>query len=152
MAVRHVDNAAADLRVGDEQEPLAFTVTPELNEQYVYAVEDYRPCYLRPGPWGAPLVHPALLLNMTSRTRSPSFTLPPGWSSIHARDETEFLKPARVGEALTVRWTVVDVYERKGRPYQAVECLVVDADGARVLRRVAHSTVSRPEKAVTGKG
>lgn len=152
MSVRHVDNAAMDLVVGDEQQPLAFAVTPELNEQYVYAVQDYRPCYLKEGPWGAPMVHPALLLNMTSRTRSPSFKLPPGWSSIHARDETEFLNPARVGDTLTARWKVVEVYERKGRPYQAIECLVVDATGERVLRRIAHSTVSRPDKAVTGKG
>lgn len=151
MAVKAVENAQMDLQVGDEQAPLTFTVTPELNEQYLYAVADYHPRYVSEGAWGSPIVHPAVLLNMTSRTRSPSFKLPPGWSSIHARDETEFLKPARVGDTFTVTWKVVEVYERKGRPYQSVEIFVTNKAGERVMRRIAHSTVSRPDKAVTGK-
>lgn len=148
MGVRIVENSATDLAVGDEQEPLEFVVTPELNEQYLYAVADYDPRYTVPGPDGASIVHPAVLLNMTSRTRSPSFALPEGWSSIHARDETEFLRPARVGETLTVRWTVVALYEKRGRPYQAVEAVVTDGQGRTVLRRIAHSTVARTEHAL----
>lgn len=151
MAVRIVENTAMDLEVGDEQVPLEFTVTAELNQQYLFGLADFHPRYVEEGPWGKPIAHPALLLNMTNRTRSPSFKLPPGWGSIHARDETEFLAPARVGDTLTVCWTVVDVYERKGRPYQALESTVTNELGQRIMRRVAHSTVSRPERAVTGK-
>lgn len=148
MGVRHVENSATELHVGDQQEPLEFAVTPELNQQYLYATADFHPRYIEDGPWGRPIVHPAVLLNMTSRTRSPSFRLPPGWSSIHARDETTFLAPARVGDRFKVAWTVIEEYERRGRSYQAVEVVVTDEDGNRILRRVAHSTVSRPEHAV----
>lgn len=151
MAVKIVDNSALDLFVGDEQEPLVFTVTPELNQQYLFAVEDFNPRYLRSGAWGEPMVHPSILMNMSNRTRSPSFKLPPGWSSIHARDETEFRSAARVGETLTVTWKVVERYERRDRPYQALEVRITRPDGSLALRRIAHSTVSRPEKAVTGK-
>lgn len=151
MSVKIVENSALDLKVGDEQEQLVFTVTPELNQQYLMAVEDFHERYCRPGTWGDPIVHPSILLNMANRTRSPSFKLPEGWSSIHARDETEFHAPARVGDTLTVRWKVVECYERRGRPYQALEVLVTRPDGTLVLRRIAHSTVSRPDIAVTGK-
>ncbi len=151
MAVKIVDNSALDLKVGDEQAPLVFTVTPELNQQYLYAVEDYHPRYLEKGKWGDPIVHPSILMNMSNRTRSPSFKLPAGWSSIHARDDTEFHSAARVGETLTVQWKVVECYERKERPYQALEVRITRPNGELALRRIAHSTVSRPDKAVTGK-
>ena len=137
------ERTALDLKVGDEQAPLTFQVSSELNQQYVYALEDFAPRYLREGAWGRPMVHPALLLNMTNRTRSPSFCLPAGYSSIHAKDETWFMTPARVDDTLTVRWTVVESYERRNRPYQALEVLVVNQDGARIMRRVVHSTVSK---------
>ena len=151
MAVKIVENSALDLDVGDEQAPLAFTVSSELNQQYLFAVEDYHPRYWSSGEWGEPIVHPSILMNMSNRTRSPSFKLPPGWSSIHARDETEFHSPARVGETLTVHWKVVERYERRERPYQALEVRITRPSGSLALRRIAHSTVSRPEKAVTGK-
>ena len=151
MAVKIVENSALDLNVGDEQAPLLFTVTPELNQQYLYAVEDYHPRYLEKGEWGEPIVHPAFLMNMSNRTRSPSFKLPAGWSSIHARDDTEFHSAARVGETLTVQWKVVECYERRERPYQALEVRITRPNGDLALRRIAHSTVSRQEKAVTGK-
>ena len=151
MTVKIVENSALDLQVGDEQEPLVFTVTPELNQQYLFAVEDYHERYWARGEWGAPIVHPSILMNQSNRTRSPSFKLPKGWSSIHARDETEFHSAARVGETLTVSWKVVERYERRERPYQALEVRITRPDGQLALRRIAHSTVSRPDKAVTGK-
>lgn len=151
MAVKIVANSALELDVGDEQAPLVFTVTPELNQQYLFAVEDFHPRYWSSGEWGEPIVHPSILMNMSNRTRSPSFKLPPGWSSIHARDETEFHSPARVGDTLTVSWKVVERYERRERPYQALEVRITRPDGTLALRRIAHSTVSRPDKAVTGK-
>jgi acyl dehydratase len=151
MAIKTVENSATDLAVGDQQAPLEFVVTPELNEQYVYAEEDYHPRYLTEGPWGKPLAHPGFVINMTTRARSPSFKLPPGWSSIHARCELRWFQPARVGDKLTVNWTVVDLYERKNRPYQAVEAVVTNERGEVIMRRVVHSTVSRPSNAVSGK-
>jgi hypothetical protein len=41
--------SSADLRVGDSVEPLRFTVTPELNERFLFAVEDYNLRYYSSG-------------------------------------------------------------------------------------------------------
>jgi acyl dehydratase len=123
------------MAVGDEFEPLEFLVTPELNQQYLFAQEDFHPRYIEEGEYGAPLVHPALLANMSSNTRSPSFQLPPGWAEIMAGDEVQYLNPARVGKRLRVTWKVVDTYHKRGRPWHVLDIRVVDEDGVRILRR-----------------
>ncbi|MDN5347803.1 MAG: hypothetical protein PWP65_1367 [Clostridia bacterium] len=135
------------MEAGEELEPFEFLVTPELNQQYLYAEEDYHPRYLEKNESGPPLVHPALLLNMSNSTRSPSFYLAPGWAAIHAAEETEFLNPARVGKKLRVTWRIVETYEKRGKPWRVTEALVVDEDGVQILRRKLHSTYSSSESA-----
>jgi len=137
---------ANELKVGEEFEPYEFHVTPELNQQYLYGVEDYHPRYLEETELGLPIVHPALLLNQSNITRSPSFSLPPDIAAVHTADEVEFLSPARVGKRLRVTWKVTDIYEKRGRPYQVVEALIVDEDGVQILRRRSSNTFFERER------
>lgn len=133
---------------GDELEPLEFTVSPELNQQYLYAVEDFHPRYIERSDLGPPLVHPSLLLNMSNRTRSPSYYLDPGVAGIAAANETEFINPAVVGKRLTIRWKVSEIFERRGRTWHACDTLMIDEDGREILRRRNRSTfatASSPE-------
>lgn len=126
------------LRAGDRYEGLKFRISAEVNQQYLFALEDYRPDYL--GATGGPaVVHPVLLLHMSARTRSPSFRLAPDTGSVFAKDRVTFLRPAFVDEWLDVAWRISDIYERNGRLYQALDTSVTDARGELVLRRDAHS-------------
>jgi hypothetical protein len=126
------------LRAGDCYEGLKFRISAELNQQFLFALEDYRPDYL--GAAGQPaVVHPVLLLHMSARTRSPSFRLAPDTGSVFAKDRVTFLLPAFVDEWLDVAWRIRDVYERNGRLYQALDTAVSNARGEPVLRRDAHS-------------
>ncbi len=129
---------AHQLRPGDAYAPLRFSVSEELNQQYLFALEEYGQQYLRIEGSRA-LVHPVLLLHMSARTRSPSFRLAPGMGSVFAKDAVSFCRPAYVEELLEVTWTIREVYERKGRLYQALDTLVAAPDGEPVLRREAHS-------------
>lgn len=126
-------------------EPLEFTVTPELNQQYLYAVEDFRSCYIEETELGPPIAHPALLLNMSNGTRSPSYSQPPGRAGFHARDETFFYNTARLGKKFRVTWNPIGSYEKRGRPYTVNDTLIVDEDGLEILRRLNHSTVASQE-------
>ncbi|MBM4278154.1 MAG: MaoC family dehydratase [Deltaproteobacteria bacterium] len=128
------------LKVGEEFEPLEFIVTPELNQQYLYAEEDFHPRYIETTRNGPGFVHPGILFNMSNNTRSPSFFLPPGWGEIHAGEETEFLNPARVGKKIRVTWEVIDTYEKKGRPWHVLDILIVDEDGIQIMRRKMTNT------------
>ena len=127
---------AQSWETGFRAEPLEFVVTPELNQQYLYAQEDYSPVYLGEDA----KVHPALLLNMSNTTRSPSHHLDTRSGNLHARDECQLLRPARVGDRFRVDWTVVEWYERRERPFRVTEAVVTDGDGQEVLRRRIHTT------------
>ena len=130
-------------RMNDELEAYEFKVTPDFNQQYLYAVEDYHPRYLEETDAGPPLVHPSLLLNQSNVTRSPSYRLPPGVGGVHAKEEVEFLNPGRVGKTFRVTWKVVDMYEKRGRAYNVFETSVVDEDGVEILRRKLHGVFAR---------
>ena len=144
--------SAHQLQVGEEFEPFEFVVTPELNQQYLYAEEDFHPRYIE-GDGSAPaLVHPGLLLNMSNNTRSPSFVLPGGWAEIHAAEETLYLRPARLGRRLRVTWQVVEAYEKRGRPWHVLDVRIVDEDGGEILRRKMTNTFAAPDLAAGGPG
>jgi len=128
------------LGVGEEFEPYEFLVTPVFNKQYLDAQEDHHPRYLQDTDFGPPIVHPGLLINHSNFTRSPSCYLPPGMAAVHAKDEVEFLSPGRVGKTFRVTWKVIDVYEKRGRPYQVSEILISDEDGVEIMRRRLNAT------------
>lgn len=131
---------ATDLEVGESYAPYSFRVTPELNEQYCFAEQDYDARYREETDAGPPLVHPALILNMSNRTRSPSFYMPEGTSVLHSKDVIEFVGPAFVGKELTVTWTVCERYDKRGREFMVTDCRVSDEDGREIIRRYSHST------------
>lgn len=131
---------ADQVGIGENFETYEFHVTPEFNQQYLEAVEDYHPRYLQETADEPPIVHPALLINHSNVTRSPSFYLPSGMAAVHAKEEVEYLNPGRVGKTFRVYWKVVDMYEKRGRQYQVKEALVTDEDGVEILRRKITST------------
>lgn len=126
--------------VGEEFEPHKFRVTPEFNRQYLEAVEDHHAWYVNSIDYGLPIVNPALLIAQSNITRSPSFFLPYGMALIHVKEEVEYLNPGRVGKSFTVLWKVIDMYEKRGRPYQVKETLIVDEDGVDILKRTITDT------------
>jgi len=131
---------AHEMIAGDHYAPLIFSVDPSMNEQYLFSVQDYDPRYWA-GENGRPaLVHPVLLLQMTPRTRSPSWNLAPGMGSVLGQEKTEFLSSGRIGEQFRVEWTVLDVYEKRGRPYHNTETKMFGGDGRLIMRRELHST------------
>ena len=132
--------SADQLGIGEEFEPYQFRVTPEFNRQYLEAVDDYHKRYLGETEFGSPVVHPALFLNYSSITRSPSFYLPRGMAAVVAKDEIEYLNPGRVGKSFRISWKVVGTYTKRGRPYQVTEIWVVDDDGIRIMRRRMNCT------------
>ncbi|HVO90582.1 MAG TPA: hypothetical protein VMV45_18735 [Casimicrobiaceae bacterium] len=129
---------AHELCAGERYASLDFSVSAEVNQQFLFALEDYGSDYLDRGT-GRAVVHPVLLLHMSARTRSPSFRLAPGTGSVFAKDRVRFHRPAFVDQRLRVDWTIREVYERKGRLYQALDTRVTTASGDAVLVRDAHS-------------
>lgn len=130
-----IQKRADQLNVGEEFQALEYKVTPDFNQTYLEAVEDYHPRYLKETEFGPPVVHPALLIVQSNVTRSPSFYLPRGVAAVHTHEEIEYLNAARVGKSLRVYWKVVATYEKRGRKYQVKDVLVIDEDGVNILKR-----------------
>jgi hypothetical protein len=131
---------AHELQAGDAYEGYTFTITPELHQQLLFAVEDYNLLYLEGSDTQAPILHPVALLQMTPRTRSPSFAQAPGMGSALARDRVVWLAPARVGQHLRVDWHVTCTYGQRGRIYQDYVATVHDEAGTLIFRRETSST------------
>jgi acyl dehydratase len=129
---------AHELRPGDTYAPLRFHVSDALNQQFLFALADFNPDYVG-SPQARAIVHPVLLLHMSARTRSPSFRLAPGTGSVFAKDVARFSRPALVDETLIVDWSIREVYEKRGRIYQALDTRVTTVEGDVVLQRDAHS-------------
>ena len=132
---------AHELKVGDVYEPLYVTVTAEMNQQILFAQEDFNPAYIGDDVGGPALVCPALLLQLCANTKSPSFKLAPGTGSILAEAASRFIGPAHVGRRLRVSWRVNSAYEIRGRAYYVMEATMDDdADGRPIMRRDLHLT------------
>jgi acyl dehydratase len=123
------------LEVGTEFEPLELLVTPEYNEQYLFAEQDYHPRYVERSESGDPIVHPGLLLAVSNFTASPSYYSPPGHHSLHATDEVRFERPAFVNEKLIITFRVSNVYEKRGRSWHDTDIEVRNSKGELILWR-----------------
>ena len=132
---------AHEMEAGDVYEPLEFVITPETNQQFLFAIEDFDPQYVDVDEMGTALVHPVLLLHMSARTRSPSFRLAPDSGSIFAREHVEFLNPAKVGQKLRVTWRIAETYEKRGRVYHRITITIDADDGTPILRLDMHDPV-----------
>ena len=135
-----MDKFAHELAPGDACASLEFTVSPAFNQQILFAQEDFDARYTGDENRSPAEVHPALLLQMSANTRSPSFRLAPGTGSILAEATVRFHNPAPVGTPLRVDWTVTDEYEKRGRRYYVMEARMTDCDGRPILTRELHLT------------
>lgn len=127
----------SQLSVGDRYSPYEFTVSKVLNDQYLFAMEDYDPRYFGlSGPVDACTVHPSALLNTANITKSASHYALPGSHSMFAQDQLAFFSPARVNEPLRVDCFVTEVYEKRGRSWHSVEAVIRGPRDQPVLRRV----------------
>lgn len=130
---------AHELEPGDEYEALEFTASAEMNQQILFAQEDFDARFIG----SEALVHPALLLQIAANTKSPSFRLAPGTGSILSEAETEFLGPVAVGTKLRVNWRVTKQYEKRGRRYYVMVAEITDEHGKLALRRDLHLTFTQ---------
>ena len=73
-----MEKFAHELAPGDVCEPLEIVVGSELNQQILFAQEEFDTRYVADGEGGAAMVNPALLLQLAANTKSPGFRLARG--------------------------------------------------------------------------
>ena len=128
-----------DMEPGDFFDQFEFTVTPELNQQYCFAEEDFHPRYIIGEGSERPMAHPGFMLNMSNSSKSSSHLMPPGFMGLQAGEDNEFIGPMYVGEHLKVTWQIAETWEDHGRKFRLTDTKVVGEDGALRLRRLSKS-------------
>lgn len=80
-------------------EPFEFTVSDQVQGQYLEALEDYHLRYVLSHQGISPVIHPGVLLSHSNATRSPSFG-GPNTRWIHMREQTHFTASARLTDGV----------------------------------------------------
>ena len=121
-----------ELEVGRSFRPLAFEITPEMVRRYVEIVGDanrlytdleyarshgLHACVAPPGLWGV----------WGRQAYLQDHAMPAG--GVLAGEELVFVKPAYVGDTLTVQAQVTDRFMRKDQPRAVLEITATGADG-----------------------
>lgn len=126
---------AHELNVGDPIEPRRFNVSSVVNQQCLFAQEDYHPRYLQNAGRKREILHPALVIQMLANTKSPSYRVPEHIGAIVAEAQTEFLRPLHVGEDYESAWKVVRRYTKRAKDYQEIRAEIMAGDGTPMIKR-----------------
>jgi acyl dehydratase len=129
--------------VGELIGVIEFTVTKEMVDRSVWAMDDYNPWYLEASPFGGPIAPPTVPLDFDGSMFYDFYRYPAG-GSLFAKQEFEFVAPVMVGETYTLTGRLRDVYRKRGRTYFEMGVSVTDRTGTEVLRMV--KTVATPVK------
>ncbi len=86
-----------------------------------------------------PRIHPSWLAGRISRLLRNSYEYGP---SIHTRSRIQHVARAKAGQTVTVAGRFIDAFERKGRQYAVLDCVIRDEDGSDLVQ-LRHTTIYR---------
>lgn len=129
-------------------EPFEFTVSDQVQGQYLEALEDYHLRYVLSHQSIPPVIHPGILLSHSNATRSPSLN-GPNTRWIHIREQSHFTASARLTDGLVARWRIEEHEPWFGRALTRVSCAVTRRDGVVVLERIMWGFRSSAEQPIS---
>ncbi len=130
-------NLPLDKVVPDEHWELVeeFVITPELNRRFIDCLEDHLPWYTDDSPYKGPIAEPGALHEMAFMAMMRKFPVAPpaGKQSVHAKQESQFYYPARVGAKVKIEVRLTEKYVKRGKDYILHEARLTDEDGRILL-------------------
>jgi hypothetical protein len=116
--------------VGESLGSMEWTVTRDAVGGLLRNDQDQHEWYDEDSPAGYPVVPPMATYPPVRML----FTRRHNVRGVFYRFRSEFVRPIRYGETLTITGSVCDKYVRRDREYVTYEATAVDADGAVVFR------------------
>lgn len=105
--------------VGEDLGCADYTLTAEITDKLLEAVEDFHPWHTQDSPFGSRIGHPITAAIYCMSLFLQHFIFPEG--AIHAKQRWAFLNPFRHGTTVRTRGRVIDKYIKKERKYVVVE-------------------------------
>lgn len=131
----------ADIRVGEELEPVSVEVTEEMIKDYGELLDDRNTYYAENTDFGGPIGHPSLASLLAFKPFDKRYPPEPG--GIHAKQEFEFHNPIRPGVMTRISGKIVDKYEKRGRKYIVFESRIEDQEGKLLVSSKTYSIIPR---------
>jgi len=116
-----------------------LTITREMIATCANAIESTHPWYWDDSPYGRPVAPPTIFDNESLRMLDEQYAR---FGSIHAKQSWEFLRPARLGDRVTLRVAIVEKYVRRERPYLVMELTAVNEGGDLICRSLHTSLMT----------
>jgi hypothetical protein len=120
------------IHVGDRLGPFEYTLTEEMADIYLAAIDNSEPRFRNLPSKGHRLVPPCF----TVRDYVYLLLQKKAWGigGIHTKQESEFFNPAYVGQRLVCRGKVAEEYYKKARKYTVIEYQIDDSDGKPIAK------------------
>jgi acyl dehydratase len=132
-----------DMAVREQFGPVEGVLSELKLKAHAFAVDDYGPWYFQSSPFGGRIGHPTLLatdilmlFTLNYDANPPSFQ-----GGLHARNDLEFLRPAFVGQKVTVAGRTTEKFQKRGQNYRALEGEVRNEAGEVCIRMRATETM-----------
>ena len=127
----------SELKKGMQFPEYQYTLSEDIIKKYVEGTEENGPLYVdedfaRNGPFGYRIVPPtsiAIYVTPSQIFKTIGKKPPPG--TIQTTQRFEFYSPIRIGETVTVRASVEDIYQKKGRDYFVIRAEAFNNKGNR---------------------
>jgi hypothetical protein len=115
------------IRVGDPLGPFEYTITEEMADIHLAAIDNSQPLFKSPSSDGRRMVPPCF----TARDYVYLLLQKKAWGigGLHTKQESEFFNPAYVGQRVVCRGKVAEQYLKKGKEYIVIEFQVDDING-----------------------
>jgi 3-hydroxybutyryl-CoA dehydratase len=125
------------IQIGEVLGRRDVTITQAMIDTCAEAIESDHPWYCGDSPYGVPVAPPTIFDNDSLRMLDEQYDR---FGSIHARQSWEFHRPARLGERVALRVSIVDKYVRRERPYLVMEMTAVN-EADELLCRSLHTSL-----------
>jgi len=133
-----------ELKIGDKYGPVEFDTSAGAIGQYCAEMGDHNPIYLKESPFGVPVVPP--LLSATLLGLRMIGTKYDSHATVPTQLIQKNIRPAKVGEKLTLSGTLIDKYIKRGLEYAVIESVLTDEKGKVVRRVTDHFLLSLERK------
>jgi hypothetical protein len=115
------------IRAGDTLGPFEYTITEEMADIHLAAIDNPQSLFKSPSSDGRRMVPPCF----TARDYVYLLLQKKAWGigGLHTKQESEFFSPAYVGQRVVCRGKVAQQYLEKGKEYIVIEFRVDGIDG-----------------------
>ncbi len=144
-------------QIGQETLLATVTVTAEEIRRFAEAVGDLNPLYLdaeaaRTAGYSDVIAPPLFCMKMRGGRMRPDVPLEPGYASLHAGQDLEFVDEIYAGQTYTITAKVAEAYEKTGRSgpmgFIVREVAIKNASGRVVVTLKERQIVRSAEKRI----